>query len=144
VASLRGVTNALTPARAHAAVPAAAEPEQTGEGAEADAVTTMVLAMVPPPNPRRPASGATGAATALWSVDLGRFRTREEAAARLATVAVGDLPGLARAGREVSQAETSGTFRARLTGLDGMAALTACAVLNAHGGDCTPVPPPMH
>jgi D-alanyl-D-alanine carboxypeptidase len=143
VASLQGVTGALAPSAAHAAVPA--EAEEIGEGAEAEAVTTMVLAMLPPANPRRSASAAAAPRqVATWSVDLGRFEAREEAVARLATVAFGHLPGLAEAGREVSQPDASNAFRARLTGLDGMAALTACAVLNAHGSDCTPVPPPMH
>lgn len=79
-----------------------------------------------------------------WTVELGAFTQREEAVATLATVAFGDVPGLADAAREVTPLDTDGAealYAARFTGVDGLTALTACAVISAEGQACEPQPP---
>lgn len=114
-----------------------AEPEaDEGEGAESGA-EQLILRRTPPPAPGRPALDPRG-----WTVDLGRFSARAEAEASLHGGALSEVPGLDGAMRQISaSADTPPTFAARLTGLDGLTALTACAVLGAHGRSCTPVPP---
>jgi D-alanyl-D-alanine carboxypeptidase len=70
-----------------------------------------------------------------WGVQLGAYAAREDAIARLATVAFGGAPGLSDAGREVHAAGS--LYRARLTGLSRETAHAACAALD--DSDCLPV-----
>jgi D-alanyl-D-alanine carboxypeptidase len=94
---------------------------------------------IPRPAPNRPPMDEPG-----WTVELGAFSAREEAVATLASVAFGDVPGLADASREVTPLDTDGDdalYAARFTGVDGLTALTACAVIAAEGQRCEPQPP---
>jgi D-alanyl-D-alanine carboxypeptidase len=70
-----------------------------------------------------------------WGVQLGAYAAREDAIARLATVAFGGTPGLSDAGREVHAAGS--LYRARLTGLSRETAHAACAALDDR--HCLPV-----
>ena len=90
------------------------------------------------PRPRpvpRPAKGGD------WAVQLGVFAKEETAIAELASAALSDVGGLARAGREITETELAGeqVFRARLTGFDKDAARSACAALKSRGKPCLPV-----
>lgn len=130
VAGLREVGKALTPNAAHAAVPDETLLPPT-------ATAGMPRSALPQPAPNRDVEPG-------WSVDLGAFVEREMAIATLAMAAFGEVPGLAAAGREVVTIDGSGidpTYTARFTGLDGVTALTACAVLAVEGQRCTPQPP---
>jgi D-alanyl-D-alanine carboxypeptidase len=130
VAGLRQVGEALAPNAAHAAVP---EPETLPPSATAG----MPRSVMPEPAPNRePEPG--------WSIELGAFAARELAVATLASAAFGDVPGLSQAGREIAVlagTEPDTRYTARFTGLDGVSALTACAVLSVEGQPCTPYPP---
>lgn len=76
-----------------------------------------------------------------WAVQLGVFAEKETAIAELASAALGQVGGLRDAGRRVDSLTLSGrtAYRARLTGIDRMTALAACAALRGHGRDCLPV-----
>ena len=112
------------------------EPE-VAEGAESTGESTL-LAMLPPAAPNRPES-PTG-----WVVELGRFPSETTAAVHLENAPLDRVPGLAAATKAVVAAfDDDPRFAARLVGLDGLTALTACAVLGADGGTCTPIPPAM-
>jgi len=125
----RALGRALAPNAARAAVPAAPR------GAFVKA-TPFAARWAPPPTPRRSLNGD-------WAVALGPFRGREAAVANLAAAALGAMPALAEAGREVSVATGSrgSLFDARLTGLDRDLAAQACERLAAAGRDCALVAP---
>jgi D-alanyl-D-alanine carboxypeptidase len=132
VAGLREIGTALAPAAAHAATPDPVQRPQALAG-------NVPRSMMPVPAPNRGPVVEPG-----WTVDLGAFTRREMAVATLAMAAFGDVPGLAEAGREVAELDGPGDaqrFAARFTGLDGVTALTTCAVLSVDGQPCTPNPP---
>jgi D-alanyl-D-alanine carboxypeptidase len=107
------------------------------EGAEAPEEPT-ISAMLPPPAPNREAE-AIG-----WIVELGRFTSAANAAVHLETAPLDRVPGLSDAQRSVVPARgQTDRFAAQLAGLDGLTALTACAVLGSDGTTCTPIPPSM-
>ena len=107
------------------------------EGAEAPEEPVLV-AMLPPPAPNRE-NGATG-----WIVELGRFASAATAAVHLETAPLDRIPGLADADRSVVMLNGEAQqFAAQFSGLDGLTALTACAVLGSDGTRCTPIPPAM-
>jgi D-alanyl-D-alanine carboxypeptidase len=143
-AGLRDLGSALAPgaaiaAETRAAPTRAAQPKLTPVR---DATKyAPKLAKAPPPRKaarpqvasRKPAQKRADAGG--WGVQLGAYRAREDAIARLASVAFGGVPGLSDAGREVHAAGS--LYRARLTGLSRETAHAACAALD--GKDCMPV-----
>ncbi len=122
---------ALGPSAAHAA----ASPAAAGEGPRLTplrAPTAQAPLRAPAPVPR---DGGTALAVGDWGVQLGAYRAREQAIARLASVAFGPVPGLTGAGREVHAAGS--LYRARLTGLSRETARAACEALRDR--HCLPV-----
>ena len=110
------------------------------EGSEGPDDSGLVSAM-PAPAPNRSAADlATG-----WAVELGSFPLREHALAELARADRPDLPALATANRTVTERArgSADRYTAMVTGLDGLTALTTCAVLTAEGRTCRPVAPEM-
>jgi D-alanyl-D-alanine carboxypeptidase len=122
------IGRALGPSAAHAATPTAPR------GAF---VQPTELAALSGPRPTR--RGGLGD----WSVSLGEFAGRDAAVANLAAAALGAMPALAAAGREVDAAPSArgSLFSARLTGLDRTVAAQACAQILRTGGDCAVVAP---
>lgn len=117
--------------------------EEEGQLAEGSEVLqeAALVAYLPPPAPNR----ADGQQATGWAVDLGGYALREGALSELARIERADLPALATASRSVTDTGAAGAtrYRAVVSGLDGLTALTACAVLRAEGRTCRPVAPNM-
>lgn len=115
--------------------------------AQASVIDDYVVPLVDPtrqaplrahvPPPRR------GVTDGDWGLKLGSYATPEVAVARLASTAFGDMPALARAGREIDVTGLGGStlYRARLTGLSSATAKEACRRLSREGKTCEMVPP---
>ncbi len=131
-ASVRELGEALGPSAAHASV-----------------IDDYVVPLVDPtkhapirahvPPPRHGEASGSGD----WGLRLGSYATPEVAVARLASTALGDMPALALAGREIDVTGLGGStlYRARLTGLSGATAKEACRRLSREGKTCEMVPP---
>jgi D-alanyl-D-alanine carboxypeptidase len=74
-----------------------------------------------------------------WTVDLGRFTTRDAAERALLRAALAEIGTLDAAERRVRQ--TGGAWEARFTGLTAATAALACQRLAARGTACTPDAP---
>jgi D-alanyl-D-alanine carboxypeptidase len=99
------------------------------------------------PTPRGGWAAAGGAAPAgrtatSWTVGLGAFDNPEKAVAELASTALGAMPELAAAGREVAVTQRDGgsLYQARLTGLSPEVAEAACVRIRHAGGACQVAP----
>lgn len=117
-------------------------PDDSGDDTLAEGAESIdgpvMLAVAPPPAPNR-GENAPG-----WIVELGTFRSAASAAIHLEAAPLDRVPGLSDAERRVIAAsDDAALFAARVVGLDGLTALTACAVLAADGADCTPIPPTL-
>jgi D-alanyl-D-alanine carboxypeptidase len=77
-----------------------------------------------------------------WTVSLGAFADPDRAVAELASAALGAMPELAVAGREVAVAHRQGgsLYQARLTGLSPEVAAAACIRIRDAGGACEASP----
>jgi hypothetical protein len=109
----------------------------------------------PPPAPvaapapmaiARPAAPAVTVASRpgeVWGVQVGAFRTREQAdrAVQAATAIVPDMLRTARPTAMEVDTNAGTLFRARLLGLDARQAAEACRQIAARGSDCRVVPP---
>jgi D-alanyl-D-alanine carboxypeptidase len=78
-----------------------------------------------------------------WGVQVGAFRTREQAdkAVQAATAIVPDMLRAARPTAVEIDTNAGTLFRARLVGLDARQAAEACRQIAARGSDCRVVPP---
>ncbi|WP_245730915.1 D-alanyl-D-alanine carboxypeptidase family protein [Rubrimonas cliftonensis] len=142
---------ALTPSAANAAsfdgAPAARSAGAIPAVAPTPAPNRVVAALVDPtpqaPTRAAPPAPRAGAGGGPWTLTLGAFPARETAIAELAAAALGEMPALARAGREIDVATgaSGALYRARLTGLDRETADAACARLIRDGGRCEAVAP---
>jgi hypothetical protein len=138
------VGSALAPAAAQAAEPQAFAsvtpfydtPPAPKPGGE------LRVTVLPTPRGGWAAAGATSPERRPqgenWTVRLGAFPDAETAVAELASAALGAMPELAEAGREVAIADAGGAslFQARLTGLSPEVAKTACIRIRHAGGAC--------
>jgi D-alanyl-D-alanine carboxypeptidase len=79
----------------------------------------------------------------VWGVQVGAFRTREQAdrAVQAATAIVPDMLRTARPTAMEVDTNAGTLFRARLLGLDARQAAEACRQIAARGSDCRVVPP---
>lgn len=79
----------------------------------------------------------------VWGVQVGAFRTREQAdkAVQAATALVPDVLRAARPTAMEVDTNAGTLFRARLVGLDARQAAEACRQIAARGSDCRVVPP---
>jgi cell division protein FtsN len=96
----------------------------------------------PPPAPVAPAPVASRPGE-IWGVQVGAFRTREQAdrAVQAATAIVPDMLRAARPTAMEVDTNAGTLFRARLLGLDARQAAEACRQIAARGSDCRVVPP---
>jgi D-alanyl-D-alanine carboxypeptidase len=101
-----------------------------------------------PPRPAPIASTVASVSVAsrpgeTWGVQVGAFRTREQAdkAVQAATAIVPDMLRAARPTAMEVDTNAGTLFRARLVGLDARQAVEACRQIAARGSDCRVVPP---
>jgi len=106
-------------------------------------IEAEVVAQAEQPRQEQARVVVASVATGSWSVQLGAFRTRDQAERHLIQTALAEMESLQGAQRDISSTIVDGRsmYRARFIGMSSNAAERACARLAALSAECLVIAP---